>query len=257
MTDQVRVAVEQGIMTLTLNRPEKKNAINNAMYGVLGESLARAESDSTIRVILIQAEGDAFTSGNDLGDFAAVAAGTLKREDLKSGLFLSGLARAQKPLIAAVQGLAVGVGTTMLLHCDFVYVADDAQLSTPFVNLGLVPEAASSMLLPARIGYAHAFQLFALGEPIDGRRAASMGLVTASAAANEVRALALATAKKLATKPIGALKAMKGLLRDSAIIQATMQKEGEIFGARLRSPEAAEAFRAFAERRTPNFGQFS
>ncbi|HYM36313.1 MAG TPA: enoyl-CoA hydratase-related protein, partial [Steroidobacteraceae bacterium] len=213
MTDHVRVAIDQGIMTLTLNRPEKKNAITNAMYGVLGESLARADSDSKIRVVLIQAEGDAFTSGNDLGDFAAVAAGTLKREEMKSGLFLSGLARAQKPLIAAVQGLAVGVGTTLLLHCDFAYVADDAQLSTPFVNLGLVPEAASSLLLPARIGYARAFQLFALGEPIDGRRAAAIGLVTASAPAHEVRSMALATAKKLTDKPSGALKAMKRLLR--------------------------------------------
>jgi enoyl-CoA hydratase/carnithine racemase len=257
MSEHVHVAVEQGIMTLTLNRPDKKNALTNAMYGVLGESLARADGDSSIRVIVIQANGDAFTSGNDLADFAAVAAGTLKREDMKSGLFLQGLASAQKPLVAAVNGLAVGVGVTMLLHCDFSYVADDAKLSTPFVNLGLVPEAASSLLLPARIGYARAFQLFALGEPVTGREAASMGLVTASAPAADVRGLAHATATKLAAKPLGALKAMKGLLRDSAVISATMQREGEIFGARLRSPETAEALRAFAERRAPDFSRFS
>jgi enoyl-CoA hydratase/carnithine racemase len=257
MTDHIRVAVEQGIMTLTLNRPDKKNAITNAMYAVLGESLARAETDTGIRVILIQAEGEAFTSGNDLGDFAAVAAGALKREDMKSGQFLNGLARAQKPLIAAVQGLAVGIGVTMLLHCDFSYAADDAKLSTPFVNLGLVPEAASSMLLPARIGYARAFQMFALGEPIDGRHAASIGLVTASAPAGEVRSLAHEAAKKLANKPLGALKAMKALLRDPEVLAATMQREGDIFGARLRSPETAEALRAFAERRAPDFSKFS
>jgi enoyl-CoA hydratase/carnithine racemase len=176
---------------------------------------------------------------------------------MKSGLFLNGLARAEKPLVAAVQGLAVGIGVTMLLHCDLSYVADDAKLSTPFVNLGLVPEAASSMLLPARIGYARAFPLFALGEPIDGRTAAAIGLVTASAPAGEVRAMAQAAARKLASKPLGALKAMKGLLRDPAAIAATMQREGEIFGARLRSPEAAEAFRAFAERRAPDFSKFA
>lgn len=257
MSEPVIVAVDSGVMTLTLNRPDKKNALTNAMYATLGEALARAETDASVRVILIQAEGDAFTSGNDLGDFAAVASGALKREDMKSGLFLSGLARAPKPIVAAVQGLAVGIGVTMLLHCDFAYVADDAKLSTPFVNLGLVPEAASSMLLPARVGYALAFRMFALGEPIDGKTAAAMGMVTASLPAGEVRAIALATAKKLAGKPVGALKAMKGLLRDPALIQAQMSKEGEIFGARLKSPETAEALRAFAEKRAPDFSKFS
>jgi enoyl-CoA hydratase/carnithine racemase len=257
MSESVIVGVDGGVMTLTLNRPDKKNALTNAMYATLGESLARAETDTAIRVILIQAEGDAFTSGNDLGDFAAVASGAMKREDMKSGLFLSGLARAPKPIVAAVQGLAVGIGVTMLLHCDFAFVADDAKLSTPFVNLGLVPEAASSMLLPGRVGYALAFRMFALGEPIDGRTAAAMGMVTASLPATEVRATALATAKKLASKPVGALMAMKSLLRDPANIQATMNREGEIFGARLKSPETAEALRAFAEKRAPDFSKFS
>lgn len=257
MSEPVIVAVDDGVMTLTLNRPDKKNALTNAMYATLGAALTRAETDKAIRVILIQAEGDAFTSGNDLGDFAAVASGALKREDMKSGLFLSGLARAPKPIVAAVQGLAVGIGVTMLLHCDFVYVADDAKLSTPFVNLGLVPEAASSLLLPARVGYALAFRMFALGEPIDGKTAASMGLVTGSVSASEVRAAALATAKKLALKPTGALQAMKGLLRDPSLIQATMSREGEIFGARLKSPETAEALQAFAEKRPADFSKFN
>jgi enoyl-CoA hydratase/carnithine racemase len=257
MTDQVRVVVDHGVMIVTLNRADKKNALNNAMYRVLGDALARAEKDSAVRVVLLQAEGDAFTSGNDLGDFAAVAAGTLKREDMHSTAFLSGLAHAQKPIVAAVQGLAVGIGVTMLLHCDLVFVADDAKLTTPFVNLGLVPEAASSMLLQARIGYARAFQMFALGEPVDGRTAAAMGLANASLPAHELHAKALAAARTLASKPIGALKAMKRLLRDPAIIAAVMAKEGEVFSARLKSSEADEAFKAFAERRAPDFSKFS
>ncbi|MBC7984877.1 MAG: enoyl-CoA hydratase/isomerase family protein [Candidatus Obscuribacterales bacterium] len=257
MTEHVQVVVDQGVMIVTLNRPDKKNALNNAMYGALADALVRAEAEPSIRAVLFQAEGDAFTSGNDLSDFAAVAAGTLKREDMRSGSFLNGLARAQKPIVVAVQGLAVGIGVTMLLHCDLVFVAEDAKLSTPFVNLGLVPEAASSMLLPARIGYARAYQMFAFGEPIDGRTAAAIGLATAAVLASELRTTALAAARKLVTKPIGALKAMKALVRDPAIIAATMAREGEIFSARLKTPEAAEAFKAFAERRAPDFTKFS
>jgi enoyl-CoA hydratase/carnithine racemase len=257
MSDHVEVVAEGGILTVTLNRPDKKNALSNAMYGKLAEALVRAETDAAIRVVLFESAGPDFTTGNDLGDFAAVAAGTLRREEMNSGRFLAALARAEKPLVAAVPGLAVGVGVTMLLHCDFSFVAEDAKLSTPFCNLGLVPEAASSLLLQARVGYAHAYKMFALGEPMDGRTAAQIGLVTAVVPMADVRSSALAAAKKLAAKPIGALKATKRLMRDAQLIQATMNKEGEVFGARLRSPEAAEAFKAFAERRAPDFSRFS
>ena len=249
----VRVAVEDRVLHITLARPEKKNAINNAMYGVLAEALARAESDPEIRAVLLDADGDAFTSGNDLADFAAVAAGTLQRGDMQSTAFLEGLARAQKPYVAAVQGLAVGIGVTMLMHFDVVYVAEDAKLSTPFINLAVVPEAASSLLIPARIGYARAYALFAFGEPVDGRSAAAMGLVTAALPADEVRAKALATAKALTRKPAGSLLEMKKLMRDPEVVAAQMAREAEIFSARLESAEAAEAFKAFAERRPPNF----
>lgn len=143
----------------------------------------------------------------------------------------------------------------MLMHCDVTYVAEDARLSTPFVNLAVVPEAASSQLIPARIGYARAFQLFALGEPIDGKTAAAIGLVTAAFPAAEVRAKALATAKALAAKPAGALQATKKLMRDPAAMLAIMAREGEVFGQRLQTAEAAEAFRAFAERRAPDFSK--
>ncbi|MGH8177478.1 MAG: enoyl-CoA hydratase-related protein [Steroidobacter sp.] len=257
MTDHIRVSTEDGVMRVTFARPEKKNAITNAMYAAMGEALTRAESDPAVRVVLFEAEGDAFTAGNDLGDFAAVASGALDRTEMKGHMFLNALARAQKPYVAAVQGLAVGVGTTMLMHCDLVYVAEDARLTTPFVNLALVPEAASSWLIPARIGHARAYAMFALGEAVDGRTAAQIGIANLALPASEVRAKALAMAKTLAQKPLGALRATKQLMRDANAITAVMAREGEIFGARLKTAEAAEAFRAFAERRAPDFSKLS
>jgi enoyl-CoA hydratase/carnithine racemase len=253
MTEHVRIAVDNGVMRITLARPEKKNALTQAMYVAVGEALTRAEGDPAVRVVVIEAEGDAFTAGNDIADFAAIATGARSREQMQTHIFLEALARGTKPYVAAVQGLAVGVGVTMLMHCDVAYVAEDARLSTPFVNLALVPEAASTWLIPARIGYARAFQLLALGEPIDGKSAAAMGLVTAALPAAEVRAKALATAKVLAAKPAGALQATKKLMRDPAAMLAVMAREGEAFGHRLHTAEAAEAFRAFAERRPPDF----
>lgn len=255
MTEHVKIAVTDNVLRITLARPDKKNALTNAMYVAIGEALTRAESDAAVRVVLFEGEGDAFTAGNDIAEFAAVAAGTRSRSDMQTHIFLEALARGTKPYVAAVTGLAVGVGVTMLMHCDVTYVAEDARLSTPFVNLALVPEAASTLLIPARIGYARAFQLFALGEPIDGKAAAAMGLVTAALPAAEVRAKALATAKALAAKPAGALQATKKLMRDSSAILAVMAREGEAFGHRLRTAEAAEAFRAFAERRAPDFSK--
>ena len=253
MTDHVLVTIEDNVLRLTLNRPEKKNALTRDMYRALGAALSDAETNPDIRAILLEAQGDAFTAGNDLADFSAVASGTLAREDMTSQVFLDALARADKPLVAAVQGLAVGIGVTLLLHCDLVYAAENARLTTPFVSLGLVPEAASSLLLQARIGYTRAYAMFALGEPLDGRTAATLGLVTAALPAAEVRQRALAAALQLAAKPMGALRATKQLMRDPAAIKATMDRENEIFGARLRSAEAAEALRAFAERRQPDF----
>jgi enoyl-CoA hydratase/carnithine racemase len=251
----IRTAIEGGVLRITLDRQDKKNALTNEMYGALARELDRAEADPAIRVVLLEAEGDAFTAGNDLGDFAAVAAGKLAREDMNSSKFLSALARAQKPCVAAVQGLAVGIGTTMLMHFDLVYVAENAKLTTPFVNLALVPEAASSWLLPARIGHARAFAMFALGEAVDGKTAAAIGIANEALPKEQVRAKALASARALAARPLGALMATKRLMRDAAAIQARMTQEGEIFGARLRTAEAAEALRAFAERRPPDFSK--
>jgi enoyl-CoA hydratase/carnithine racemase len=255
MTDHVRVSLDQGVLTLTLARPEKKNALTNAMYETIVREMNRAENDPKVRAILLQAEGDMFTAGNDIGDFTAVATGKVPAPSIGASPFLLALANLTKPLIAAVHGNAVGVGTTMLLHCDMVFIAEGAQLTTPFVNLALVPEAASTWLMPARIGYARAFAMFALGQPIDGKTAAQIGMVTAAIPASEVQKRALEAARALATRPAGALRAMKKLMRDTETIKAVMQREGEEFQARLKSPEAMEAFRAFAERRPPDFSK--
>ena len=256
MDQQVIVTVAGPLMSLTMNRPEKKNALTNAMYGVLADGLQRAQDDPAIRCILIRGEGDCFTAGNDLSDFASISAGSNTGERHVSR-FLHGLAMADKPIVAAVHGLAVGVGTTMLLHCDVVCVTEQARLITPFVNLALVPEAASSELLQARIGYARAFSMVALGEPVDGKTAVEWGMARYLVGADSLRAKALAVAHTLAEKPIGALRATKRLMRDGEKLAQTMDRESEVFAQRLKSPEAAEAFRAFAEKRSPNFGQFS
>lgn len=254
MTDHVQVAVDAGVMTLTLARPDKKNALSNAMYGVLADSLERAEADPAVRVVVFQADGDSFSAGNDLQDFAAQATGAFvgERHVMR---FLKALARATRPLVAAVHGQAVGVGTTMLLHCDLVFTSPDARLTTPFVNLALVPEAASSWLLPARIGHARAYAMFALGEAVDGATAAAWGIANACVPLEDLRARARAAADQLAKRPLGALTATKGLMRDAETIAALMDREGELFGRRLQTAEAREAFMAFAERRAPDFSK--
>lgn len=254
MTDHLRVAVEGGVMTLTFNRPDKKNAITDAMYRVLADSLIAAEVDPAVRAVLFTASGDSFTSGNDLADFASQNAGGDGGER-NVGRFLQALARAEKPLVAAVRGQAVGVGMTMLLHCDLVYVATDARLSVPFVNLALVPEAASSLTLPSRIGHARAYAMFALGEVLDGATAAAWGVANAALPAAEVEARARAAAATLAARPLGALTVTKRLMRDADALAARMTLEGGHFAARLKTPEAAEAFAAFAERRAPDFSK--
>ena len=256
MNEHVIVNVAGPLMSLTMNRPEKKNALTNAMYGALADGLQRAQDDPAIRCILIRSDGDSFTAGNDLSDFAAVSAGTAPTERHVTR-FLHGLATADKPIVAAVQGLAVGVGTTMLLHCDVVCVTEQARLTTPFVNLALVPEAASSLLLQARIGYARAFSMIAMGETVDGKTAVEWGLARYLVSADGLSAKALAVAHTLAEKPVGALRASKRLMRDGEQLKQVMDRESAVFAERLRSPEASEAFRAFAEKRAPNFARFS
>lgn len=245
----IRISLEDHVLRLTLARPEKKNALSGPMYEALSTALARAESDPQVRVVLFDAEGDSFSAGNDLAEFAAVASGEIEPSELKVRGFLDTIAGATVPYVAAAQGAAVGIGTTLLLHCDLVYLAQDAKLSTPFVNLALVPEAASSALLPERIGHARAFALFALGEALDAKTAVELGLANALLPTDSVRDHALARAKALARRPAGALRATKQLMRDTAQIRAVMAREVEVFAQRLRSEEALAAFKAFAARK--------
>ena len=255
MTEHIRTALNGSVLEITFARPDKRNALTDAMYRVACEALEAAQSDDAVRVVLFTAEGDAFTAGNDLGDFSRRASG--QGEEPQARKFIKALGRAEKPIVAAVPGIAVGVGTTMLLHCDLVYLAETAKLSTPFVNLALVPEAASSLLLPLRIGYARAFAMFALGESITAAEAVELGLANKALPQSEVLNAARAAAKALAEKSPGSLVATKKLMRDAATLLSRMQEESEIFAQRLKSDEAREAFSAFAERRTPNFSRKS
>src|SRR5215468_6229904 len=214
MTEHVTTEIADGVMTLTLRRPEKKNALTGAMYDALSDALKQAEADTSVRMVLFQGDGDSFTAGNDLADFASQARGE-SAVDSPAHRFIDTISRVGKPLIAAVQGNAVGVGTTMLLHCDLVYLADSARLITPFVNLALVPEAASSWLLPARIGHVRAYAMFALGEPMDAVSALSCGLANAVVPATELRAQARRAAETLAKRPAGALSQTKALMRET------------------------------------------
>lgn len=249
MTEAVRTALEAGVMTLTLARPGKKNALTDAMYAALADALERAEGDPAVRCVLFEAEGDSFSAGNDIADFARIAVGDAPGE-ASVFRFLKALAASTTPLVAAVQGAAVGVGTTLLLHCDLVFVADDARLSTPFANLGLTPEAASSALLPARIGHVRAFSMFALGERIDAQTAVAWGIANAVVPREELAARGREAAAALAARPPVALAQTKRLMRQAEEIAALMDVEGALFLERLKSDEAREAFMAFAARKS-------
>lgn len=256
MSAHVKAEISDGVLIVTLQRPEKKNAISNEMYEAMSDALDRAEGDPSIKVILLQGDGDSFTVGNDLAEFAAVSKSN-DGDDFRGGRFIKTIGKATKPIIAAVQGNAVGIGTTMLLHCDLVYLADDARLVTPFVNLALVPEAASSWLLPARIGHARAYQMFALGEPMDAQSAVASGLANAAVPVAELRQKAMAAALALTKRPAGSLSTTKRLMRDIERIHSIITTELDLFSERLRTPEAREAFTAFAERRPPDFSKTS
>ena len=240
MTEHIKIENRDGVLRLTMARPDKKNALTNAMYGALADAIIAAETDTNVRVVLIRGEGDMFSAGNDVGEFAAMAAGAVQGER-HVGRFLQAIAKSSRPLVAAVQGRAVGVGTTMLLHCDLVVLADNALLTTPFVSLALVPEAASSLLM------------FALGEAVDARSALAWGLANRVVPLDKLDAEASALAARLAKQPAGAVSTTKRLMRNPDVLMAQIMTEGEQFAARLKTVEAREAFTAFAERRPPDF----
>jgi len=255
MTHPVRIDFADGVLTATLARPEKKNAITQAMYALLAEATHRAKTDGAVRVLVFKADGDSFSAGNDIADFIAIGAqgGGGQVVDAPVFQFLKALAELDKPAVAAVRGRAVGIGLTLLLHCDMVVVAEDALLSAPFINLALAPEAASSLLLPQVLGHQRAFEIFALGEPIDGRTALAWGLANRAVPAAEVDAVADDLVARLASRAPNSLKKTKRLMRDAGALWALMQREGEAFGSQMSSPEAMEAFMAFSQKRAPDF----
>lgn len=255
MTDHIQTELSGGVLTVTLARPEKKNAITQAMYAVLSDAVERARADDAVRVLLFRSEGDSFSAGNDIGDFIALGSQGQQPLDMSVFRFLKALADLDKPAVAAVRGRAVGIGLTLLLHCDMVVVAEDALLSVPFINLALAPEAASSMLLPAAIGHQRAFEMFALGEAIDGRTAVAWGLANRAVPADQVEAAAVDLAAKLAARAPNSIRKTKRLMRDAEALWALMQREGEAFGSQMSSPEAMEAFMAFSQKRAPDFSK--
>jgi enoyl-CoA hydratase/carnithine racemase len=241
-----------GILRVELNRPAQKNAMTAGMYTSLAGIFKEADKDEAVGVVLWHGAGDAFCAGNDIGDFLKNPPGP--GESPQSALINAFIA-FEKPIIAAVQGVAIGGGTTMLTHCDFVYAGESAKFKLPFIDLGLVPEFASSFSLPTRVGHLRAAEMFLLGEPFTAARAAELGLVTRVVPDGDLLATATATAQKLAAKPAGALRASKRLIKQSSIgqLREAAKLESREFSERLRSAEAIEAFTAFREKRLPNF----
>jgi enoyl-CoA hydratase/carnithine racemase len=238
-----------------MNRPEKKNAITIAMYSAMAGALEQDDRDPAVRSIVITGTNGCFTSGNDVADF-------LEHRPLEDGSqaqhFLQALSTVGKPVMASVNGLAMGIGVTMLLHCDLVYAADTASFRLPFVNLGLVPEAASSMLLPRLMGHQRASELLLPGESFDARTAREIGLVNKVHPAAGLMAAVQETAVAVASKPPASVRMTKALLkRERESVPARMAEEGQYFGQQLKSPEAREAMEAFLQRRKPDFSSFA
>jgi enoyl-CoA hydratase/carnithine racemase len=253
----ILTTLEGPILRLQINRPEKRNALTLGMYEQMTSALQEADRDPTVRVVLIHGQPDSFSSGNDLQDFVRSPPAS---DESPVGRFITAISSARKPIVAAVAGPAVGIGTTMLLHCDFVYAAENTRFQLPFVNLALLPEAGSSLLLPMQIGYLRAAELLMLGEPFAAAKALQYGLVT-EVAADGAAALkaAQAAAAKLSAKPPSALHLIKMLLKRPHAEQLAAQVGDETrhFVEQLRSPEAAEALRAFSEKRAPDFAKFA
>ena len=249
---EIATHVESGVMTLTLNRLARKNSITSAMYAAMADALDAASNDPAVRALVIQGHETIFSAGNDIGDFLNQPP---SRPDAPVFRFLYGISSFPKPIVAAVCGPAVGIGTTMLLHCDLVYAGDNAAFSMPFVNLGLCPEAASSMLAARLMGYHRAAEALLLGEPFMAEAALEMGLVNRIVPPAEANALAQRQALKLAAKPMSALMETKRLMKKghAASVAERIGEEGASFGRMLKEPAAREAFTAFTEKRKPDF----
>jgi enoyl-CoA hydratase/carnithine racemase len=245
---------DAGICTITLNRVEKKNSITTVMYQTMADALAAAQGDASVRVVVIQGHETIFSAGNDIADFLNNPPAGLDSPVFR---FLHGIASFPKPIIAAVNGPAVGIGTTLLLHCDLVYAGDNAAFSMPFVNLGLCPEAASSLLVPQLMGYHRAAEALLLGEPFMAEAALEVGLVNRVVPPLETNTYAQSVARRLAAKPLSSLIETKRLMKKNQgpLVAQVMAEEGDSFGRMLRESAAREAFGAFMEKRKPDFSK--
>jgi enoyl-CoA hydratase/carnithine racemase len=246
-----------GILTIEFNRPEKKNAITSAMYQTMADAIKDAEGDAAVRAIVIQGKPEVFTAGNDLDDFLKNSSAELG--DRPVAQFMRALSSATKPVVAAVAGNAVGIGTTLLMHCDLVYAGDNAKFAMPFTQLGLCPEFASSMLFPAMVGYPRAAEKLLLGEAFGAEEAYDMGLVSKVVPVAELAELAHHQAAKLVALPASSLRVTKRLMKGAQMeaINARMTEENKHFGEMLMAKEAKEAFTAFFEKRRPDFTKFA
>jgi len=251
----IKTAIVNGVLTIEIARPEKKNALTRVMYQDMADALKAANEDNTVRAVMIQGQPSIFTSGNDIEDFMGSPP---RDEEAPAFQFMRAMIGCDKPVVAAVNGAAIGIGTTMLLHCDFVYVADDARLAMPFVSLGLVPEFGSSLIVPRLMGQRRAAEKLLLGDPFTGEQAVEYGIANAVLPAGEVVNYARRVAERFNKLAPSAVRESKKLMRRSTeqeLLEA-IQVEAEIFGARLRSPEAIEAFQAFFQKRQPDFSKF-
>ncbi len=257
MSQQVPITIttDNKVMSIAWNRPDKKNALTQDMYGAVADALNAADADNDIRVVLITGTKDCFTAGNDLAGFLNNSVGD---EAAPVSQFMKAIASFKKPIVAAVNGPAIGIGTTMLLHFDIVVAADSTVFSMPFTNLGLCPEAASSFLLPRLAGYQRAAELILLGEKFDAQQAKECGIINQIASADEYLPVAWEIANKLAAKPPTSLRVSKALLKgqQAEVVEECMQAEGELFTQLVQGPEAREAIAAAMERREPDFSKF-
>lgn len=262
MTTYIEDQRESYIQTIRINRADKKNALTPEMYLAIAEALRSAQPDKKVRVTVLTGSGDSFTAGNDIGDFVTTSNAPKGEKSITQGqapfpAFLAALMAADKPVIAAVNGLAIGVGTTMLMHCDLVYASDTARFSLPFVNLGAVPEAGSSVLIPNMVGRMRAMELFLLGDQFKAPQAKQMGFVNEIFPADQLMHEVMAIAARLAAKPPSAVRETKRLVRENgALLEKAIREEGRTFDAQLRTPESKEAMKAFAERRAADFSKF-
>jgi enoyl-CoA hydratase/carnithine racemase len=253
---EIRAEVRDRILILTIDRPDKKNALKQSMYRTLGEQMQRADEDRAIRAVVVTGAGDVFTAGNDIVDFLS-AGGTF--EESSAAFFMRSMFNLRKPALAAVNGLAIGIGTTLLLHCDLAYAGESAVFQMPFVNIGIAPEFCSTFLLPAYLGHRRASELLLLGERFDAAKALELGLVNGVVPDAKLLSHTLAIAAKLAAQPPASLRRAKQLMREALkdLSQQAFDREVAALTECVRAPEATEAMTAFMQKRKADFSKFS